>query len=291
VVVGVDGSSEATHAAQWAAAVADRLAAPLHIVHAMASVGHTLADASITAIHAAAVEDQRDASEKFLRTVADHVHTDHPELTVTTAAVTEPAGEALVEASRHARLVVVGCDDVSPAGALLAGSTTLAVATHAACPMVAWRGADIAPNDRPVVVGADGGPDEKAALAAAFEFADRFSTPLRAVRSWTMRQPGAAVTIPYLIDWDAIENTQRRELTETTDGWHKRYPGVDVSLFVAPDKPSHALLHQLGDAQIVIVGSRRRSPLKSIVLGSTGLNLLHHSPIPVMICPTVHDPA
>ena len=142
VVVGVDGSSEATRAAWWAAGVADTVAAPLHIVQALASVGHRMADASITAIHAAAAEDQRAAAEKFLRTIAEHVQTDHPTLTVTTSAVAAPADKALIEASRHARLIVVGCEDISPAGALLAGSTTLAIATHSVCPAVAWRGAD-----------------------------------------------------------------------------------------------------------------------------------------------------
>jgi hypothetical protein len=48
-----------------------------------------------------------------------------------------------------------------------------------------------------------------------------------------MRQPGAAVTIPYLIAWDTVENTQRRELTEIVDRWHKRYPAVSIMLLLS----------------------------------------------------------
>lgn len=284
VVVGVDGSIEATHAAQWAAAVADTSSAPLLIVHSLASVGHSLSDASIVAIHAAAAEEQRHAAEKLLQTIVDRIQADHPALTVTTTAVTEAAGPALIAASKEARLLVLACADVSPTGALLAGSTTLAVATHAICPVVGWRGEDASPTNRPVVVGVDGTPASEAALSAAFDFAHRVGAPLRAVRAWATRQPGSAVTIPYLVDWDAVENAQRRELTEAVSRWEARYPDVDVSIFVEPHKPSRALLHHLSDAQLVVVGNRNTNQLSSIVLGSTGLNMLHHSPVPVMVC-------
>ncbi|MGV0849866.1 universal stress protein, partial [Mycolicibacterium phlei] len=50
------------------------------------------------------------------------------------------------------------------------------------------------------------------------------------------------------------------------------------------DKPSRALLRHLDGAQLVVVGSRGRGVLAGAVLGSTGLNLLHHSPIPTVIC-------
>ncbi|MET0992571.1 MAG: universal stress protein, partial [Mycobacterium sp.] len=44
------------------------------------------------------------------------------------------------------------------------------------------------------------------------------------------------------------------------------------------------LLRHVDDAQLVVVGSRGRGPLAGAVLGSTSLNLLHHSGVPVMIC-------
>ena len=37
------------------------------------------------------------------------------------------------------------------------------------------------------------------ALESAFEFSERFGVKLAAVRSWSMRRPAAAVTIPFLI--------------------------------------------------------------------------------------------
>ena len=203
---------------------------------------------------------------------------------ITTEVVRESADKALAELSQTARLVVVGCDDVNPAAALLMGSTSLAVATHAVCPVVVWRGVAV-PNAKSVVVGVDGTPAGAAALAAAFEYADRFKVSLKAVHSWSTSLPvGQAVTIPYLIDWDALESAEWALLTHAVDEWITRYPDVDAQLFVAPVKPGQALMQQLADAQLVVVGNRRRNALTAAVLGSTSLNLLHHSVVPVMVC-------
>jgi nucleotide-binding universal stress UspA family protein len=34
----------------------------------------------------------------------------------------------------------------------------------------------------------------------------------------------------------------------------------------------------------VVVGGRRRAAVLNTLLGSTSLNLLHHCPVPVMVC-------
>jgi len=55
---------------------------------------------------------------------------------------------------------------------------------------------------------------------------------------------------------------------------------------VETTKPTAALLNQIDvdSAQLVVVGNRGRNALASAVLGSTALNLLHHSTVPVMVC-------
>lgn len=45
-----------------------------------------------------------------------------------------------------------------------------------------------------------------------------------------------------------------------------------------------ALLRHAEDAQLVVVGTRGRNALAGTLLGSTSLNMLHHSPVPVLIC-------
>jgi nucleotide-binding universal stress UspA family protein len=124
------------------------------------------------------------------------------------------------------------------------------------------------------------------AIAAAFELADRFGVNLVAIHAWSARRPPGDVTLPFMIDWDAFEADEQQHLSEMLSPCMRMYPEVDVTFAVDPDKPSRAILRRTADAQLVVVGSRGRGLLAGTVLGSTGLNLLHHSAIPVMICPS-----
>ena len=109
-----------------------------------------------------------------------------------------------------------------------------------------------------VVVGVDGTHCAAVALDAAFEFADRFAVKLAAVRAWSMRRPAAAVTIPFLIGWDALEAAEWAQLTEVVDRCNQRHPDVYASCFVEPTRPTAALLQHAASAQLVVVGNRGR---------------------------------
>jgi nucleotide-binding universal stress UspA family protein len=283
VVVGIDGSQPALDAALWAAAVAEKFDAPLHMLHATPSIGHNLTD-SAGAIRAACIVDEERHGGTYLRQARDAVNTAHPGVDVTTESTRTPADEALIVRSHRARMIVVGASQVTTAGALLLGSTTLAVATHARCPVVAWRGTATAPTDAPVVVGVDGTHAAALALDAAFEFAERCAVKLIAVRSWSSRRPLDAVTLPILIDWDALEAAEWTQLTDAVDRANQRHPDVSASCFVQPEHPTSALLAHAAGAQLIVVGSRGRNALTSALLGSVTLNLLHHAMVPVMIC-------
>jgi nucleotide-binding universal stress UspA family protein len=186
--------------------------------------------------------------------------------------------------SRNARLIVLGCDEVTLGTAILVGSTTMAVAAHSTCPVVAWRGDAIVPTVKPIAIGVDGDDDSRVAIPAAFELADRLRVGVVAVHAWSTRRPAGDVTMPFMIDWDAVENDERQHLSDMPAPWMDLYPDVDVKCVVDADKASRALLRHAKDAQLVVVGSRGRGLMASAVLGSTGLNLLHHSAVPVMIC-------
>ncbi|WP_422747866.1 universal stress protein [Mycobacterium sp. WMMD1722] len=283
VVVGIDGSERSIAAARWAAAVAEEYDTSLLLVHSTATAGHFISDAAVIAIRAAAAADQRGAAEKTVTMAKDTIAGEFPGLTVDADIVEEPAGKALVRLSRDAEFVVVSSDDVNPVAALLVGSTTMHVASHAVCPVVAWRNT-VQPNTDQVVVGVDGTAAGTAALAAAFEYAHNFGAPLVAVHSWSTRLPADEVTIPYLIDWDALEAAEWALLTHALEPWTAKYPDVAVTTLLDDAKPSRSLLDRLSGAQMVVVGNHRSNALSAALIGSTSLNLLHHSSVPVMIC-------
>jgi nucleotide-binding universal stress UspA family protein len=283
VVVGVDGTDNAIRAACWAAAVAQKLGAPVHIVHARPYAGRNPSDV-IAAVRSCEMSAQEERASAILEEAGRAVRADHRDLRITTAHVSEAVDRLLVDLSQHARLIVLGCDDVSVAAALLIGSTTLAVAANAMCPVVAWRGAATAPTGQPIVVGIDSDDASQVAITAAFELAHRFAVKIVAVHAWSTHRSAGDVALPVMIDWDAVHADQREHLVNTLAPWTRLYPDVDVQYVVDQDKPSRALLHHSEGAQLVVIGSRGRGPLTGAVLGSTGLNLLHHSVIPTMVC-------
>jgi nucleotide-binding universal stress UspA family protein len=285
VVVGVDGTEAAAGAARWAAAIADTFAAPLHIVHAMPDVGHLLFDAA-AGVRAALIAEQRESAETILKSVEEAVRAEFGTLTITTTQFDESADKVLTELSRRARLIVLGCADVSPGAALLLGSTTVAVTTHSSCPVVAWRGGMATPTDQPIVLGVDGERTGAAAFRTAFEFANLLGVTLKAVNAWPTRHFPGGFGIPYVIDWDALEAAQWSYLLSAVEPWSKEYPSVEVTYFVEPHGSSQALLRHVADSQLVVVGNRGRNVLTGALLGSTSLNLLHQSPVPVMLCHT-----
>ncbi|ANE80666.1 hypothetical protein A7U43_16345 [Mycobacterium adipatum] len=282
IVVGVDGSASAVAAATWAGGLAARLGASLHIVYAVPYLGHNFTDAA-AAVRAAAITGQHEAAADILSAAADAVGRAEPGVEITTSAPADTADDVLEALSAQARLIVLGSQDVSTTSALLIGSLTLTTITRSACPVIAWRGGKLSPTTQPIVVGVDG-QNSDAALELAFELADALHAPLWAVRSSSSRRAPGDVTIPFLIDWEALEAMEWSSLTETVGPWAQRRPEVDVTFFVEPSKPSQALLAHLDGAQLVVVGSRGHGALASALIGSTSLNLLHHSPVPVAVC-------
>lgn len=283
IVVGVDGSTSSTGAACWAGAMASRLGVPLRLLHSLPSTGHHISEAAVVAMRASAPDAQQDAAARVLARAEEVVQQHCPDVATSTEFVWETAEEALIRASKNASLVVVGCDDVSPTAALLMGATSLAVATHASCPVVVWR--DIAePDARPVVVGVDATPAGQAALATAFRYADRLGAPVRAVHAWTVKQQAERSTLPYFVDWEAVAKAETQFLEDAVTPWRARYPDIEVACIVEESKPGAALLKHCDGAQLVVVGNHWRSTVASVMLGSTSLNMLHHSELPVMVC-------
>ncbi len=147
IVVGIDDSEDAAKAARWAGEVAARFGDSLHLVHVMRNVDEALL--VMTAPEQAdAGAYPRALGHALLDRVADSVRADHPQLRISRTLAHDAPEEVLGDLSLRARLVVLACKDVSVEGALLIGSTTLALTKHAACPVVAWRG-DASRADRP----------------------------------------------------------------------------------------------------------------------------------------------
>ncbi|MBE4720037.1 universal stress protein [Pseudarthrobacter sp. AB1] len=134
VVVGVDGSEEATQAVAFAAAEADREGQELTVVYASRGPDRWIDSAALTEHLAQRVQDEE---QVVLSETISGLGEDYPDLVVHKVLETEmePA-VALVQAAASARLLVVGSRGRGGFKRLLLGSTAHAVLTHPPCPTV-----------------------------------------------------------------------------------------------------------------------------------------------------------
>lgn len=137
-----------------------------------------------------------------------------------------------------------------------------------------------------IVVGLDGSPESKAALAWALEDARLRGATLRVVTAWTA--PDA-----YVGDTPA---PMRPELEEALRGVGDRViedalaevlkgsdAAVPIERCVVPAPPAGALLAAAADADLLVVGSRGLGGFAGLLLGSVSQQVAHHAPCPVAI--------
>ncbi len=277
VVVGVDGSVRAMQAVRWGAAEAERHGVALRLV---AAVGGDVAAAPDPELRQRYEEVLVERAREALDGCAADVARDTPDVRVETVVVSGHPVAVLREQARNALMVVIGDRGFSKIEGLIAGSVSVALATHTECPVVVVRGAD-QDASAPVVVGVDGSETSEAAVAFAYEAAAFRRVGLVAVYVWSdlFADP---LLIP-LTDTAARNVEGGRILAERLAGWADKYPDVAVERVVTRDRPSHALLAQADRAQLLVVGSRGRGELAGLALGSVSNTLVHRSPCPVAV--------
>ncbi|MQA07672.1 MAG: universal stress protein [Pseudonocardiaceae bacterium] len=283
IIVGVDGSEQASDAVRWAVSEAARHDAPLLVLHGVLMPELYFVGSPDSALLAPAKEE----GERIVRRASELAKSHEPEVEVRTEAHIGLPARLLIERSGSARMIVLGSRGAGGFGELLVGSTTAAVASHAHCATVVVRGSGIdveRPADAPVVVGVDASPVSDAAIGMAFEAASSRNAPLIAVHTWS-DSDGEAIFSPSRmnVSWESIDEAERRMLAERLAGWHEKYPDVTVRQVVTRDRPRHELLEWSKKAQLVAVGSRGRGGFTGLLLGSTSQALIHHAHCPVLV--------
>src|SRR5216684_758882 len=138
---------------------------------------------------------------------------------------------------------------------------------------------------RNILVAVDGSPDADQALSEAIDLAESQHARLT-VFSAVVAPPAAA----YLGGGGGVAATIARDAETEAETILRtaveRVPdGVSVSRVLSTDPVRPALIHQIKDGahDLVIMGSRGRGAVRSVLLGSVSHYVLHHSPAPVLI--------
>ena len=276
IVVGYDGSSSATAAVDWAVAEGIRTATPVVLAYAFEwpTGAGPIMPGPVAWPDAASRRD----TETTVRVAAAEAAERHPGADVTGTVLDGPATIRLREKSRGAALLVVGSRGHGGFADLLLGSTSVAVAAHAHCPVVVVRGSVV--TEASVVVGVDGSEASLHALRFAVEQAASRGVTLRVVRAWN---PPAPRWRPPAFDPREIVAAERAVLDDDLLLWREKYPEVAMTAEAVGDNPGRVLVEASRTASLVVVGSRGRGGFTGLLLGSVSQQLLHHSHSPVAV--------
>lgn len=272
VVVGADGSPSSGLAVQWAAREAAMRHVPLTVVHVAAS----LEVAASTLVWPAGLVPEKvlEIQEKDARRViADAIKVvedsaaggDRPE--INSELFFGGPVPTLVDVSKEAQLVVVGCRGRTAQHRRLLGSVSTGLIHHAHCPVAVIHDevpSSLQSSQLPVLVGIDGSRASELATAIAFDEASRRGVDLVALHVWS----DADMSNIFSMEWSALQSAAKKTVAESLAGWQERYPEVTVNLLVEFERPVRHLLDLAESAQLVVVGSHGRGGFAGMLLGS-----------------------
>jgi len=294
IVAGFDGSPGCRRATRWAADNATAEHRPLHLLAAFdwVAVAATVYEPSVARTYRdRALEDLA----RLLAEEAAALRDAHPGLDVTTSVHTGSPETVLIEASRSAHLVVVGARGVSHVAELALGSVSHAVSAHAHSPVVVVPDH---PAEDPaagrVVVGVDGSTASLSALDFALGYAHIHALPLTVVRAWRFDwMTRAAVDDDIAEVSNHVERVEamhlHRDLRTVTKAKADHAADVVVDELAIYGHPTSALLIAATHASLIVVGTRGRGPLRSLLLGSVSQSILRASSVPVVVVPAGVD--
>ena len=293
IVVGVDGSDGARSALVWALAEAARRGAQLVVVSAF-PVDYYWTDAYLVdpnrldAVRADTDTRTRAMVDEARRNPAVTAVTGADSVEVQVAVVAGAAAEHLVNAAEDADLLVVGSRGRSGVRSTLLGSVALHCTTHARCPVVVVHPlSGSAPEaGRKVVVGLDDSDMSREALRHAVAEAGRLGAEVEGVVAYHPVSPWSELyTLGAPLGGELEEHARRRGEAMVAEvlGTFPDGSTPKVRVVAVEGPPGYVLIRRAQDAALLVVGSRSRSRLRGMVLGSVALDCVVHGTGPVMV--------
>ena len=285
VVVGVDGSPGSKVAVQWAARDAELRNVPLTLVHVLpATAGTWLESSLVPAWMRGQRERGRQAIDEALKIAGESAQRGSAQIDCAMpSAITVPT---LVDMSKDADLIVVGCLGTGTLRGRHMGSVSSGLIYHAHCPVAVIHdgvqlNADAA--RAPVLVGIDGSRESELATAIAFDEASRRKVGLTALHAWSdvsVLNAFASFSGP---GWPALRAVEDEILAERLAGWGERYPDVPVSRLIERDEPARGIVDASESAQLVVVGGHGRGGFAGMLLGSVSAAVVLLARVPVIV--------
>lgn len=290
ILIPVDGSPFSASAVRYAGAVARRSRARLLLLHVHPPV--LVPEFSMLSVEAATGWDQemRGAQSRHLDELAKTLRDDG--LDAGTEILDGEVASVIIERSRRdADLLVMATHGAGGLAGAWLGSVTDTVIHHVALPALLVRPEEGDPAKAAferILVATDGSPAAEASTEHAVHLARMFDAGLTLLRVVPVPAGPASPYIPHAARLDRDITRAREEEAERSLAVASAKIGGSVRVETRVVRAYHtarAILEAIDDsgADLVVVGTHRRTRLARIVLGSVADKILRAAPVPVLI--------
>ncbi|MEV6683251.1 universal stress protein [Streptomyces erythrochromogenes] len=306
VIAAVDGSEHSLRALQWARGAALRHGTGLLVAHVLPDHAQLYAGRRASLHDASEPDEYPDPVHDWVRNMIGG-GTELPD-GVRYESLEGSVPEALRVIGTGALMLVMGSRGRGGFASLLLGSSSRAVASTAACPVVVvphaernGRAAATEESAGRVVLGLHAAETPDDVLSFAFEEAAVRGTTVQVVSAYAVPPaPALVIDRPFEVippegladegDGVPAEREMLRSQTQRLAPLRAHYPDVPVEQAAVPGDPAGRLVDASRSAALVVVGRHhpRRTAL-SLQIGSVAHAVLHHAHGPVAIVPTLGD--
>jgi nucleotide-binding universal stress UspA family protein len=262
IVVGIDGSRGAVHAALWAIDEAVSREVPLRLL----SVTDT--------------PDGQAAAEAAVRAAAAAVEETGRAIRLETQVIVGAPTPTLIDASATAAMICIGAEGLKHFDRNRVGSTAATLVTSARCPVAVVRGAGLPGTEGAgwVVVELDETPDSAAVLQFGVTEARLRNAALRVLGSWQSRYTD-------IHDSHAVADGNRlvrAQLDRRLSHWKHLYPDLDVRPVAIHGSALTYLSKHAAEIGLVVVGAPNATGVGEL-LGPMGLTALHDTDCTILV--------
>jgi nucleotide-binding universal stress UspA family protein len=136
-----------------------------------------------------------------------------------------------------------------------------------------------------ILAAIDGSPDAEQALTQAIDLAESEHARLTLFSAVATPPPAALVNAAGGVAATLARDAEVESETILRAAVRRVPEDVSVNTVLSGEPVRPALIHQIksGAHDLVVMGSRGRGALRSVLLGSASHYVLHHSPVPVLI--------
>jgi nucleotide-binding universal stress UspA family protein len=282
ILVGIDGSSHAVSALNWA--LAEAAASRREVEAVFVWQVPTLAYSAPGYIPIGEAEVEQQGQACFDQALSEVKVPDSVQVTLKTAEGSPAEVLASLAKAEEVAEVVVGARGHGGVAGLLLGSVSHSLTHHCPKPLTVvpagWDSTDDEVARRRVVVGVDGSPCAKLALTWAASIARARRVPLEAV----MVVPTAAPIVPSDRLAEVCDSPEAmealREFVSDVDTSE-----IDVRFTILGGHPAPALTARSSDAQLLVLGTRGHGWARETISGSVSHSCTHKAVVPIAIVP------